>query len=35
MQKSLVAPLYQLIIGCEISESTFQQYPSVHGERHS
>jgi hypothetical protein len=35
MQKLLVAPLYQLIIGCGIRESTFLQHPRMHGERHS
>jgi hypothetical protein len=34
-ERLLVAPLYQLIIGCGICEATFLQYPGVHGERHS
>jgi hypothetical protein len=28
-------PLFQFIIGCWIPESTFLQYPGMHGERHS
>jgi hypothetical protein len=35
VQKSLVAPLYQLIIGCGIRESMFLQHLGMHGERHS
>jgi hypothetical protein len=33
-ERLLVAPLYQLIIGCGICEATFLQYPGMHGERH-
>jgi hypothetical protein len=35
LQKSLGGPLFQFIIGCWIPESTFLQYPGMHGERHS
>ena len=28
-------PLFQFIIGCWIPESTFLQYPGMHGEHHS
>ena len=28
-------PLFQFIIGCWTPESTFPQYPRMHGERHS